>query len=286
MNKDILKLALEKKLKIEEYNLIKDSGDEFWHTTISVDNIPLSGGFGQTKNHSRKVAYSEYLERTKFIEIANAEMTNKKLWGLDIIPTGCGFAAGFDLRNTIIRSLGEALERWVISKWIDENFLLSEKNENEIVPTLDKASLWYLSQFSEVKFYHKEVVVEFDNTFYKFEVGVTICLKNQGVYIGSSAQYGCGNIWQHAFIESYRHLRIANTKAPKSTFPYNRILFFSNNSKIALNTIEKAHKKTWPLPEVTFHKNEFFEKEDFYLSRTIIGGWKSWHLGAIERFLY
>lgn len=277
---------LNKKIEIEEYNLLDRAGEDFWHSVILVDKVPLSGGCGITKQQSRKIAYSEYLERTKFIEISTNQDCQKKLWGLDIIPTGCGFAAGFDLRNTIIRSLGEAVERWVISKWVDEGYILNEKKQSEVISNLDRASLWYLNQFDDVRFYFKEIIIGFDNAYYTFLIGITICMNGNGIYMGSSAQYNCGNIWQHALVESYRHFRIANTESPIKSFPYNRILFFSKNAKTALNRIANAKNKNWPMPEVIFHKNEYFSNDNFFLSRTIINGWKSWHLGELERFVY
>jgi hypothetical protein len=66
-----------------------------------------------------------------------------------------------------------------------------------------------------------------------------------------------------------------------SKFPDNKVRYFAENAEVALEQISAANKKEWPIPVVRFHNSESFENE-----RTIFDGWKSWHLGPVERFLF
>lgn len=59
---------------------------------------------------------------------------------MNLVPTGCGFAAGFDQRNTILRSVGKSLESWAMSKWIDENSKLDQLNKTEVISNIDLIS--------------------------------------------------------------------------------------------------------------------------------------------------
>lgn len=274
-------------ISLQEYNLIDQIGQEFWHTVIKVDGVALSGGHGVDKNHSRSVAVAEYLERSEFFKISKADTTIKKNWGLNIIPTGCGFAAGFNQRNTIIRSISEALERWALSMWVDEGYILPEYDANSIFDENKKPALWYKSQFDSVRFFGKEFVVEVSGNFLKINIVVSVCFKDSGVFMGSAAGINKDLLWTHALIESYRHFRIANTHtAEEAPFPFNRILFFSQNADLVKNYLKSFNKSDWKKPNLIFNHCAEFENGSYFLARSIFDGWKSWNLGGQERFLY
>jgi len=271
---------------IEEFNLLEEAGQEFWHTLFKKDNIPVSGGFGRNKDYARKVAYSEFLERMKFREICASGLDSQKKWGIEIIPTACGFAVGFDKSNTVDRSVAEAVERWVMSKWIDDHYAI-----DEVVPEFSGKSdvricEWFIEQFDEVRFFKHEVVVQLGGVFRKIVVAQTMGFRDGGIYPGSSGQSNDSNIWTHALLESFRHLLVVRNGNDFSAFPNDRIKFFSENSKLAITEIEKAKNKDWPIPKIVFHNYEYFQEHKFFLARTIIDGWQSWHLGGIRRFLY
>jgi hypothetical protein len=276
----------ERGFRIEEATLLPEVGLDYWHSTIlDKSNFPISGGFASTKTQARKIAISEFLERKAFYEASSLSEDERKRWGLNVIPTACGFAAGFDKINTVLRALSEACERWVMSKWIDDGFYIEEIPACEIV--LDPISHFFAKQFVEVKYYKKSVEVFFQGKFVKIEVAQTMGLTEHGIFPGSSAQINDGSIWQHSLLESYRHLLVVkNNTVGNDKFPGNKVLFFSNNKDIALLQIAKADKKEWPMPEVILEKVESKHHAECFIARIVLKGWKSWHLGPIERFLY
>lgn len=286
MKDDLLKFLTDECVTIQEYNLLDQVGLNYWHSNILKDQSSIAGGFGDTKVTSRKIAYSEYLERSAFLKIKNSSEEVRSSWGMNIIPTGCGFAAGFDQRNTILRSVGESLERWAMSKWIDENFELDQLDKTEIVSNLDVVSKWFVDQFDDVFFFEKDLAVQFGDAFCKYKIGICIGVNALGVYLGSSAQINNGSVWQHALLESYRHFLANKNSRPTNTFPDVKVRFFALNKEVAFAQIFGEKNGNWQIPEISFHRSNYFEENNFYLSRTIINGWKSWNSGPIERFLY
>lgn len=272
---------------IQEFNLKNQVGFDFWHTNImDKTGKPISAGFGDTKDFSRAVAYSEYLERCAFLKIKSGDEIIRNKWGLNIIPTGCGFAAGFNLKNTIQRSIGEAIERWTMSKWIDDSLFIEKIEYTQQEEFLDPVTRWFCSEFDKVDFYKKIIVIQYNQKFLKYEIGFTMAYKDNGIYPGSAYNYLNLNLWQHAMLESYRHYLVIKNNSATNTFPDNKVRFFAENSNIAKNQILNAVNLNWPIPEIEFHANEFDAEKQFHLSRTIVKGWKSWNLGPIERFLY
>jgi hypothetical protein len=281
-----LEYLIQQDYSIQDYKLQEETGYEFWHTNIlDCNRNPFASGFGENKNFSRKIAYSEFLERSKFREIKNSDDLNKK-WGLSLIQTGCGFAAGFDESNTIYRSLGEALERWTLSKWIDENYKMQQIEYLELVKKLDSASKWFIAQFDNFFFYNKEVLVFVNETPILYSVCATVGLKNGGAFLGSSVQKGKTPNWQHSLLESFRHFLLVKNSKEIGLFPDNKVRFFSKNSNLALDQINCKKNGNWQLPKIVFHNCEYFNDLNFYLARTIVDGWACWKKGPIERFLY
>ncbi len=282
----IEQLLLKFECQIEESIFYEDSFVQFWHSAVIDKNgNPISGGFSFDKMQARKIALAEFIERKKVNELFSISDRSKKIWGFDLIPTACGFAAGFNLQNTIQRSINEAVERWVMSKWIDDGYQIEQMNQSDI-KGLDPASEFFISQFDEVLFFKKEVAIQTNDQFQKITVGQTMGLTEFGIFPGSSAQFSHGQVWQHALLESYRHFLGVKNNPDFSTFPGNKVLFFARNKQIALDQINKATKEIWPTPEIILHQNQSFASDSYFLARTIISGWQSWNLGPIERFLY
>ncbi|RZJ34841.1 MAG: hypothetical protein EOO18_08245 [Chryseobacterium sp.] len=272
----------------EEAMIFPDEAIPFWHSSImDSKGNSISSGFGAEKFYARKIAIAEYLERRHFREIANGPETIKKKWGIPIISTACGFAGGFDRKNAILRSLGEAAERWVMSKWIDDGFYIQELHLHEIEKELDPVSKFIVRKFDRVLFYRHTVSFNFGNLPIKVEVGQTMGLSDEGIFPGSSAQILGGSVWQHALVESFRHfLFVKNNPRRPGRFPDDKIHYFASNASVALNRIQAAENIHWPNPELILQADESFLDGSFFLSRSIFGGWKSWNEGPIERFLY
>ncbi|MBC7458515.1 MAG: hypothetical protein H7235_09565 [Bdellovibrionaceae bacterium] len=284
---DVLKIIESNNLVLQEYNLLAESGENYWHSNfLDKNGFSVASGFGDSINVSRKIAFSEFLERSKFNEIKLGSDELRQKWGFSINSMGCGFAAGFDLKNTVNRSLSEGVERWVMSKWIDEGLHIEQLNSKCVFESLDDVSKWFCRQFDTVLFFEKTIVVEFFNVFHKIKVGFSMGLKAGGIYPGSSAQVTGGSVWQHALLESYRHLLVVKNSVVASSYPENRIRFFSKNAAVALAKLDSAKNKKWPDSEILFHECEAFQGNSYFVARTILKGWSPWNLGPVERFLY
>lgn len=278
----------DEKFSLQEYNLAPQIGMDYWHSTLKDQNgIPISSGFGFNKQISRKIAVSEFLERRTYGQIKASSCEIQKKWGLDLLSTGCGFAAGYNLHNTIMRSIGEGIERWVMSKWIDEQFYIEEIDINAISNKLDCPSRWFVRQFESVDFYNKEILVNIFEKYMVFNVTVCIGKVQSGVFLGSGVGLGLNNKnFQHSLLESFRHLLLCKNTKETNKFPDNKVRFFSQNSFSAYEQIKSAKLKKWPNPEVKLINFEERTAESFCIARTIFDGWTCWKRGPIERFLY
>lgn len=273
-------------LDLQESRL-QASDSEFWQSTfLNSVGHPISGGFGRTRHEARKIACAEFLERKFHRELLQSADRGRS-WGLDIIPTGCGFAVGFNAENTARRSIYEATERWVMSQWIDERKRIDRVPWAAVLQELDDASKYFVDAFDDIWFFKKTVTVLVGSTIHRVDVALTMAFKDGGIFPGSSAQQSIGGIWQHSLLESYRHyLAAKNNPRSITSFPSNRVFYFAENADVAISQIEAAQDPNWPLPKVKFFRSESQLNGAYHVSRTILEGWESWHRGPIERFLY
>jgi hypothetical protein len=284
---EVMQRLTSKRITAQEALIPIQNQSQFWHCSIlDEQSFPISGGFGSTRDHARKIAISEFLERMNYHRFYRNTEQHKD-WGLDLISTACGFAVGFHKENTILRSIAEAHERWVMSKWIDGDYLIEEIPAEAINSSLDPISKFFASHFDKVLYFKKDLAIQLEEKWIKLEVGQTMGLKDNGIYPGSSAQKTGGNLWQHSLLESFRHyLAVKNNPDRGDTFPDNKVHFFSKNAHIALEQIYKPKKIPWPISQIKFHRCEHIEDGDYFLARTIVDGWRTWNQGPLERFLY
>ena len=270
---------------LEEFR-IDGNGQFCWHATIKdIDGVPLAGGFGSSQLEARSVAYSEFLERREFKAI-KSDADLHQYWGIDLVPTGCGFAVGRDLYSTIIRSVGEAVERWVRSKWIDEHYKMHRLNPAQVKMSLDPVALALCREFNDVSFFEKEVAISFSERFFRFKVGAVLAFEGAGVFLGAAVTPGHTKLWRHALVECYRSLLVSKNNTPTNSFPDNRVRFFGKNAEIGVAMIDRAVNDRWPTPRVLLHRSKMIEGGEYYLVRTLLDGWTSWHKGDEKRFLY
>lgn len=284
---EVMQRLTSKKLTAQEALVPIQSDVQFWHCSIIDEkSFPISGGFGGSREHARKIAIAEFLERMNYYKIYRAPEAHKE-WGLDSVSTACGFAVGFHRENTILRSIAEAHERWVMSKWIDEDYFIQELSAEEVEKKLDPVSKFFASHFDKILYFKKDLAVQLDDKWITLEIGQTMCLKDNGIFPGSSAQKTGGNLWQHALLESFRHfLAIKNNPDRGDVFPDNKVHFFAKNATIALEQIHRPKKIQWPVPKIKLHRCTHVEDGNYFLARTIVDGWKTWNQGPLERFLY
>lgn len=288
MEREVERLFSSNGWSLIEGQVFEGDGPEYWHSVV-VDNrkFPMAGGFASDRQQARKIAISELLERKTYFELRDSSTSIRKLWGLDIIKTACGFAGGYDLNRTLKRSLYEAFERWTMSMWIDDHFFINEIDKESVLPSLDAVSMHLYEQFDNVRFFLKRISFEIDGVLTKIEIGQTMAIKGTGIFPGSSAQYSEGHIWQHSLLESYRHLlAIKNNPNRGDVFPDNRVHYFAQHAEEALEQIESATKLEWPEPSIKIQRSSTLFAGKFFVARTILDGWTDWSEGPIERFLY
>lgn len=282
------KFMRENGYKVQEFSIPGlDSMDTYHSCVVDKLGAPMSGGFGRDRGTARKIAIAEFIERLEVLKIRSSGELVQKEWGLDQIPTACGFAVGFNLHNTIYRSIGEALERWVISQWIDNGLHIAELIRPEIEAELDDSSRILIAQFEEVRYFSKSVLVAVNDKLQEFRVTQTMAYFDGGIFPGSAVRKVNGSPWQHAILESYRNLlAFQNNSGPVDSFPANKVHFFARNRRIADQQIANAQKMSWPTPTISLHLNESRFGGEAFLARTIVDGWKPWNQGPLERFLY
>lgn len=286
MTEAVKKIFETEQLRLNESMVFPEAGDYWQSTVLERDGFPVAGGFDRDRSRARKVAISELLERRTFSALRSSNVEVRRAWGLDTHPTACGFAGGFELEGALQRSMREAVERWVMSLWIDDHFKIAELTRYDVIDQLDPASRFFLDQFDDVRFFLKLVDVEYEGRDYRVKVAQTIALKDGGVFPGSSAQAVDGNLWQHALLESYRHLLGHKFNPKRDAFPDRKVHYFAQNADAALGQIALADRVAWPKPIVKLRMITPMFEGKFFVVRTLLDGWKSWHEGSLERFLY
>ena len=263
-----------------EESPLKTAGDiQAWQVTaFDKNNSPNGSGFAKDLEAARKIAVAEFIER-KFVQVLR-QSPDRDQWRLQTNPTSCGFAAGYDPLNTKIRSVGEALERWALSQWMDFNCPL------DAISNLPSSSVnsQLLKSFDELKSFKKDFVVRIDNSLISFELCVLVAFKDSGAYMGCAVRNTIEEAFAHSLVEAQRHLIISQQDRNFELFPYNRIKYFSSNKAVAIKLLESSKIGIWPLPQIDFQKE--YHNDLFCICRTILKDWVRWELGPENKLLY
>lgn len=276
---ELLKLYFPNFESIEESVLTERGQNLGWQVTaFSTGYIPFGSGYHSDLNKARKIAIAEFIERSFVLK--NRAERDAKSWRLDEHPTTCGFAAGFDPKNTVLRSAWEALERWSMSQWIDFNCPLQETTPR----TLSNTSKVLLGTFSEYRTFGKSFAYVSNESIFNVELCVLVAFTDTGAFMGSAVRNSSQDALEHAVIEAYRHYLIAGQDRDFTRFPYNRIRFFAENRSTAAEALNKKRTRGWPQLEVEFQR--VYNTAHYCIARTIFREWKPWNLGSIDRLLY
>lgn len=264
---------------IEESALSSRSTVLGWQVTAKdTSGTPMGSGFAKDLTSARKIAIAEFIER-KFVQRCR-KSGEKNEWLLDIYPTSCGFAAGFDLANTKFRSTCEAIERWALSQWFDFNCPLEKYDQ----PFWSIESAPLRAQFENIKVFKKSFARLTDGPLQTFELCLLFGFSEKGAFMGCAVRNSLSQALEHALIEAHRHLLIAAQDRNFNLFPFNRIRFFAENKMAALAVLEVEKRGIWPAPEVHFQKA--YQNHLFTICRTIYKDWIPWELGPENRLLY
>jgi hypothetical protein len=257
-----------------------------WHVVLfDQEKNALGGGFHHLKETARRIAIAEAAERKLVSKLRESSLASE--FQLNIHPTTCGFAAGFDTERTRQRAIAEAVERWAWSKWIDEHFVMNKFKPESI--KLSKQGKFISSFFDSIIFFGRTIdtsgIPDFVNS---VEIGIVIGIKDNGVFPGSRVAVTEDEIWDHAFIEAWRHLEISKKYkgSIEEPFPYGRIFHFAENASEALAQIDTANKVQWPSPDVSLILEHKTNIKELHLWRAIMKDFISWGYGNQKRFVY
>lgn len=269
-----------------EESPIRDSNQAMlgWSVNAISNNKAVGGGFSSSRETARRVAVAEVIERLSFRNIAISQYADNFLTG--DFPTTCGFAAGFESEKTRLRSISEGVERWAWSKWIDERYLINSFSGASEISALGQ---FLIGQFDKVNFFFLEIDTSFiPNYFNKVYLGITVSIKDNGVFPGSRVSPNRDDIWEHSLVESWRHLVIFRNlqKKEESVRPFDRINFFGKNGDVALKQIQNANRAVWPKPRLLISKEYELAVPGASVWRSLAKEYIGWHLGGESRFVY
>lgn len=265
--------------RVEESQIFHEGEHIGFHFSIlREDKKKIGSGFHAEKNIARQIALAEYFERD-FVEKMSKSNSSTD-WGLDTNPTACGFAVGFNNRNTQIRSIFEATERWALSQWFDQKKQLDSILINPATTT----QKYWSSHFEKIKTFKRDFI--YTNNTLSFPMSLCLFLgwSGQGVYMGSAVRASLGDAFEHASLEAVRHKIIFEQNRTVSHFPYNRINHFGRNGSLAEDLICEARDNDWPSPSLMLSKNERIG--NIFIHRTIFKDWTPWESGPLSRMLY
>lgn len=253
----------------------------------SFDNV-ISGGIGISKNESIKIAIMEGMERGFIKKAKNSHLS--KYFRLDDFPTSSGFSFGEDYNKTMLRSICEATERWARQQWIDFNRKMNQVPLSSI--TLCPIGIATIKHFDDILLFYKKIDVKIrDNFIIPIHIGISFCIKNNGVFTGQRASLNLdSHLWLHALTEAWNNLyiftKLKSNRARNKDIVSKRILYFGENKDEGISAITKALDPHWPLPEISLLKYWDCNTYRFHLWRSIINGYVCEEQGNVKRFLY
>lgn len=246
-------------------------------TAFDLNGNSVGTGFSRDRESAQKIAIAEFIERRFVEKMRNSPEASK--WMLKSNPTSCGFAAGFDSLNTKIRSIGEAIERWALSQWYDNQCSLQVCD-----PSWPMESVEMVSQFEDIQVFRKSFIYEVESQLINYELCFVVAFKGLGAFVGSAVRNDFGSALSHAIVEAHRHLLISQQDRNFDIFPFNRIQFFASHSQVAMEILKRERSNPWPKPVIEFQESHC--EKLFCITRTILKDWKVWEQGPLNRMLY
>lgn len=229
------------------------------------------------------VCISEAVERRTFenVSINQKYLTNE-------MPSTCGFAAGVNEQKTHLRSWLEAFERWCFSKWIDEKYSI----DRFISPQLTPLAQTLQNDFDEVLRFKIDFIATEHEIPFDLQLGITIGVKDEGVFVGSRVAHLDDDIWEHGLAEAWVNLLNVKTQTrylnqePLDIIDQ-RVLFFSKNAHEAFSQIPvTGSRNNWPSSKLRLKVKINEVPAPFFVFRTVFADFTSWEKGPVNRFVY
>jgi len=259
-----------------------------WHTNaIGKDGVCLGSGLSPDRDTALRIALAECIERAVFRKLRKSN--EAALFGLDSHPTSCGFAAGFELEKTRMRSICEAVERWARALWIDEGFALLKVPPSRTFHSPLSGHL--VEPFEECLYFSGSFSVQdpIRHSQRHLKLAVVVGLTANGAFPGSRVCSEIEDPWEHAYLEAWRHHLIFKNgllpDLPQNSFLH-RISYFATHRDLAISQIEKAKRYDWPQPRITLHRSHEELAGKIFIWRSLCDGYMGWECGGLNRFVY
>lgn len=258
---------------------------------LDKNGTTFAGGTGATNDLAKRIAIAEVFERSFVRKIANDVELSKK-FNMMKFPSSSGFAAGFENNSTKFRSICEGLERWIWSKWIDDNFYIEELLKERVL--LSPLAKHLSSCFDEVFWYSKSFLIS-DHFTYPMALKIVIFLgcKDDGIYAGSRVSTENDDLFSHPIIEAQRnyqnfslHQKGLSTQYDQDYIIKKRALYFGSHKGEALEQVARSFKRDWPTPKFSLLEEYNTEISNLFLYRCLFEDFMGWHLGPVDRFVY
>lgn len=255
----------------------------FHSTLVDEEGQALGSGTHAVRETSHKIAVFEAFERKIFNSMFRR--AEPSLF-LNEYPSSCGFAVGDEPEDAEQRAKSEAVERWIRSKWIDDQYRLTP---HKILPSeLSPIAKSLLQSFDDYSGFYQTCALEGDpkgtNLFHN---AIFVGFTKTGAFVGSRTSNDSHRIWDHAIIEAWRHLHIYRTQPRDSEkFEIQIIHFFGENKLVALEQLEKANRPGLPNPRLKLLSSVPTGVNGVYCARALCDDFKGWHHKEVDRFVY
>lgn len=268
---------------------LKETTIEFYGNVVGYESIfytrnghAIGGGISEDKELARRIAVAETLERGLFRKLSNDKVL-RPIFHLDQIDSTLGFACGFEKEKTAYRSYCEALEKWALSKVIDENF-----GVDEVSPALSNLAKTFIKEFRDQFFYQKKFLLKMPFDINPIELVFTLFVgcTEQGAFPGSAVTSNVDDQFTHAVCEAWRNFQNFKLNDGNETNILDRRLnYFGIHKQAGLNQVLKSQQKDWPNPEVELFQEYQTKIENVYLFRTLMKDFIPVSSGPVDRFV-
>lgn len=273
--------------KIEEAEILEPGSHQivgYQCSVVDSSRWPLGTGTAISREIARSKALSEAIERSLVRRLNNS--SQRDVFLLNEYPSTCGFAVGVNKPAVLQSSLGEAVERWLRSKWIDDGYEVPQVPFPRPNSRLESV---LADQFSEVIYFKASLLLDIGHqVFIPLESGIVVGLKGDGAFVGSGVSFGAGNVWLQALIEAQRHLRIFENRnlLSKHTADLNAVIYFGMNGTEALRQIGKANRASLPRPKLRICREVDGLPSGLFCIRSLCHDFIGWHNDDPSRFVY
>lgn len=253
-------------------------------SVVLLDGQCIGSGFSNEPTIAKQIAISEALERKIFFDLLQSSDMKEKFL-LDEYPSTCGFSVGLDKSSSSERAVAEAVERWVVSKWIDNHFFISELSAPLI--KFSPVDQFLTSHFEEIHYFSHQCIIEVKSKNHIVNTIISIGLTENGAFYGGKSTINSIPPITSALVECWRHLKLSELSSQSKQSKNLKVVnHFAHNKLLALEQINKAIKTDWPQPKLRLLAEAPTEVEGFFCFRALCEDFKGWHGQDVNRFVY